>query len=152
MQPAWLWLALLPMCGIAAWLVICRPIRDFGESRDAARARESFRLQREVLELRFVVAIAHEDPVEGPRWDDADWQTEVVWARDRHSRHLLALVGVCFEDLGFGAQDFEHATAIFEYRDGQWHAEGRHVDALRPSEACLRHRQLEPIEPPYPGV
>src|SRR6185437_1402218 len=47
----------------------------------------------------------------------------------------------------FDEQMIRHATALFEFRKGRWLAEGKHVDALRPDEALLRHRRYEPVTP-----
>lgn len=148
MSPSLIWAGLLPFCGVAAWFVLRKPVRSFLEERDAMRARELFRREREWLEARFLHEMARSDPVEYVRWEDADWHDEVSWARDRQSRRLIALIGVDFPVSPF-ASDYEeanrHATAFFEFRAGHWHTDGRHLDALQPSEAFLRHRQLEPI-------
>jgi hypothetical protein len=148
MSPSMIWAALLPLCGIAAWLILRKPIRGLLEDRDAVRARESFRREREWLEARFLQEIAHADRVESVRWEDAEWHNDVAWARDRRTRRLIALVGVDFAANPFAADSEDahrHATAFFEFRAGHWHADGRHLNALQPNEAFLRHRQLEPI-------
>ena len=36
-------------------------------------------------------------PSSGSRWEEAHWHDEVLWARDRQTRRLLALIGVHFE-------------------------------------------------------
>jgi hypothetical protein len=152
MPPSFLWAGLLPVCGLAAWLVLRRPIRTVLESRDVGFAREQFRRQREYLEARFLSAMARHDPVERLRWEDAVWLDEVIWARDRQSRRLLALIGVRFENEGYSDDPDEeparNATALFVFKDGRWHADGHHLDALQPIEAVMRHRHLEPIVVP----
>jgi hypothetical protein len=158
MGALWIWAGVLPIAGLGAWLALRRPIRNALEARGMVRARAVFRRQREALEARFLSALARRDPLEALRWDDACWLDEVLWARDRRTRRLLALVGVRFtaEEDAFGDADHtddeppRNATAVFEFRDGHWNAEGHHLDDLRPREACLRHRQFEPISLPPP--
>jgi hypothetical protein len=150
MERIWIWVGFLPVCGVALWIGLRRPLRSFLEERDALKARELFRRQRESLEFRFLGALARTEPLERIRWEDAHWHDEVIWARDRQSRRLLALIGVQFDINPFDTDEDqpEHATALFEYRAGHWHADGRHLDALQPSEAFLQHRSLEPISMP----
>jgi hypothetical protein len=135
---------------VTAWLVARGPVRHLVEGLRFDRARAEFRQQREWLEARFLGALARVDPPEAARWDDARWQDEVRWARDRRSRRLLALIGVEFDPSPFDENAPRHATALFEYRKGRWFADGQHVDMLRPDEALLRHRRYEPVTPPQP--
>jgi hypothetical protein len=151
MVPQIIWAGLVPLCVLAGWLVVRRPVRWIVEDRDLGRARALFRLQREGLEARFLASIARLDPIERLRWEEARWHDDVVWARDRQSRRLLALVGVHFDAdpiRSFPDEPPRHATALFEFRKGRWNADGRHIDELRPDEAFLRHREFEPIVPP----
>jgi hypothetical protein len=114
------------------------------------RARASFRQQREWLEARFLAALGKIDPIERVRWEDAHWHDEVLWARDRQSRVLLALIGVHFDDPAaapyddFGGPKPRHSTALFEFRKGRWHAEGKRLD-VRPDEVVLRGQRFEPV-------
>jgi hypothetical protein len=92
------------------------------------------------------------DPVERLRWEDAQWSDEIVWARDRQSRQLLALIGVRFEAEpvdGFAPEPARYATAVFSYHKGRWRTDGRHIDEIGPDEAFRRHREFEPVAPPY---
>lgn len=140
---------LVPLAGLAAWLVARGPVRHLAEAVRFDKARVQFRQQREWLEARFLGALARIDPPEATRWDDAHWQDEVRWARDRRSRRLLALIGVEFDPSPFSDDpSARHATALFEYRKGRWLADGQRVDSLRPDEALLRHRRYEPVTPP----
>ena len=143
-----LWAALVLVGLAGGFLVIRKPLRDALEDMDLDRARDQFRIQREGLEARFVSVIQREEPVEGLRWDDAEWRDEVTWARDRRTRRILALIGVSFEPEGFGGYTeppARHATALFEYRKGRWVAEGRRLDEIRPHEAFIGNQRFEPI-------
>ena len=147
------WAALIPVCFAIGWLIARRPVREAFEDRNLDRARDQFRLQREGLEARFLSALARLDPIEKLRWDEADWRNEVVWARDRRTRHIIALVGVSFEPEAFAQEYTEpparHATALFEYRKGRWVAEGWRIDEIRPHEAFIGNQRLEPISLPH---
>ena len=45
-----------------------------------------------------------------------------------------------------------HATALFEFRKGRWHVEGKRLDEVRPDEAVGRNQRFEAvaISPPPP--
>lgn len=150
-----LWAALIPLCVLAAWLVVRRPLRDAIEDLGVDRARDQFRLRREGLEARFLLVLGRSDPLEKLRWDEAHWRDEVVWARDRRTRYLLALVGVTFPDESFGPYPdlpARRSTALFEYRKGHWHAEGKRLDEINPDEAFLRNQRFEPVLLPHRRV
>jgi hypothetical protein len=143
----------VPACLVAAWLILRRPVRRLTEDLHAERARASFRQQREWLEARFLGALDKIDPIERLRWEDAHWHDEVLWARDRQTRILLALIGVHFDDPtassyeDFGDVKPRHSTALFEFRKGRWLAEGKRLDEVRPDEAVLRGHRFEPVVP-----
>lgn len=138
----------MPACAVAGWLVLRRPVRHFAEEYHVDHARDLFRLRREWLEARFVGSLGHTDALERLRWEDAHWHDEVLWARDRQSRLLLALIGVHFDGQEFdelGEPHPRHATALFEYRKGRWYAEGKRLDEVRPDEAVLHYHRFEPV-------
>ena len=142
----WLiWAGVLPVCLVAAVLLLQRPLRLLFEDLHVDQARESFHHHREWLEARFVSALGRVDPAEGTRWEEAHWHDEVLWARDRKSRHFLALVCVHFEGNPFDHAPTRLATAVFEYKKGRWHAEGKRLDEVRPDEAVGRDRTYEPV-------
>jgi hypothetical protein len=134
------------ICASLAFWIIRRPLRQIFDDVHLDRARELFHQQREWLEARFISALSHADPVEGQRWESAQWHDEVVWARDRQTRHLLALVCVHFESSPFEMLALpRHATALFEFRKGRWHVEGKRLDEVRPDEAIGRNRRFEAV-------
>ena len=110
---------ILLFCFLATWAVLRRPVRQIVEDVRVEHARTLFHRNRERLEARFVTTLERSDPDEAERWETAQWDDEVLWARDRHSHRLLALTCVEFEpepfELSFG---HSHATAIFEFRKG----------------------------------
>jgi hypothetical protein len=132
-------------------LVLRRPLRRIVEEMHMDRARAVFRQQREWLEARFVSATNRADPVEGHRWESAQWHDEVVWARDRQSRNLLALVCVHFEPEPFDlSATLRHATVVFEFRKGRWRADGKRIDEVRPDEAIGRNQRFEAVVVSHP--
>jgi hypothetical protein len=127
-----------------------KPLRRSLQELRFRRACEQFRLQREWLEARFLGSLSRVDPGEHNRWEDAHWHDEIVWARERPSRRLLALVGVHFDSdpiFDLPVDPPRHATALFEFRCGRWYAEGKWLDQTRPDEAFLRHQRFEPVVP-----
>lgn len=138
-------ITILPACLGLAWLVLRRPFREICEEIHFERARELFRLQRERLEARFLSRLDQHDPEARLHWDDAHWHDSVHWARDRKTRRLVALVGVHFDPPPFTDDPPTFATAIFEYRRGEWTTDGHGFDEIRPDEALFLHVRLEPI-------
>ena len=149
-----IWVSILLICGIVAWMVLKRPLRQIVEDVHIDHARELFHQQREWLEARFISVLSHTDPAEGQRWEAAQWHDEVVWARDRQTRHLMALVWVHFEPGPFDLlQVPRHTTALFEFRKGRWCVEGKRLDEMRPDEAVRRNQRYEAVAvspPPDP--
>ena len=137
---------ILPVCALALWMIIRRPVRQIVEDVKVDHARELFHQQREWLEARFISALSHSDPSERHKWDSANWHDEVIWARDRQTRHLLALVCVQFEPAPFDLLQIpKHATALFEFRRGRWHVEGKRLDEIRPDQAVGRNQRYEAV-------
>lgn len=147
-----LWTVVLPSCVVAGWVIVRRPLRLFAEELRVDRARVLFRPRREWLEARFLTGLARVDPLERVRWEDAHWHDEVLWARDRQTRVLLALIGVHFDGPPFderGEPCPRHSTALFEFRKGRWRADGKRLDEIQPDEAVLRNHRFEPVAAPH---
>lgn len=143
----------LPLCIIAAWCILHRPLRIFYEDLHVDQARDAFRRRREHLEAEFITSLGRFDRDEGLRWEDARWHDEVTWARDRQTRRFLALVGVHFEPEPFEPpQARRHATAVFEFHKGRWKADGKRLDQTRPDEAVGRNRRFEPVAAAHPNT
>jgi hypothetical protein len=139
---------LVLVCLVAAWLILRGPLRQLSEDVHAERARDLFRQRREWLEADFLGALGKIDPTERLRWEDAHWHDEILWARDRQTRRLLALIGVHFGTSLFDEwpdPNSRHATALFEFRKGRWYAEGKRLDEIRPDEAVRRNQRFEPV-------
>jgi hypothetical protein len=158
-DPLWLVitaLAVVAIVAIAAWL-------RGGAGRQSARrqaAVEQFNAQRPKLESAFLAAANATGKPRGLRWVACRFDPAVLFAVDRPSGELGALVGatVSFEAIeGGGMEDVEavgnlrYATAVFAHRNGAWTTDGRAVFNLEPAQALERFGDaLEPlaIQPP----
>ena len=132
---------LAAVAGIAA-AVALRPVRLARQAEKLARAQRDFHRQREPLEARFIERAAASGKPRGLRWLDVDFDDDVVYARDRRSRRLKALVAieVRFEAVaGGGMEEVEAvanvraATAEFLYDGSRWNTEGRVYFNLAPT-------------------
>jgi hypothetical protein len=145
------WSGMVPAAALALLLAGFGSLRVLRREMREELARRQFRPQRERLEARFLAALGRIDPVEKLRWEDAQWNNEIIWARDRQTHRLLALIGVRFEadpffdDSGLPPR---HSTALFELRGKHWHADGKRLDEVRPDEALLRHQRFVAVVPP----
>ena len=89
-------------------------------------------------------------------WKDCQFENGALFARERDTRHLAALVGVTISFEAVPGGDMEglaavgnlrHASAVFFYQQGQWSTVGKAVFNMNPDEA-LRHfeKQYERID------
>ena len=127
--------------GMAAAFLL-RPIRAGRRSEKLARAQRDFHRQREQLEAKFIDRAAASGKPRGLRWTDVVFDDDVIYARDRRSRKLKALVAVevSFEAIeGGGMEDVEAvsnvraATAEFLFDGTRWCTDGRVYFNLAPS-------------------
>jgi len=127
--------------GMAAAFLL-RPIRASRRSEKLARSQRDFHRQREQLEAKFIDRAAAGGKPRGLRWIDVSFDDDVVYARDRRSRTLKALVAVevRFEAVeGGGMEEVEAvsnvraATAEFLFDGTRWYTDGRVYFNLAPS-------------------
>jgi len=148
-----IWAVVLPACLATLWLIVRRPVRQIAEEMCVDHARALFHQQREWLEARFLGALGRIEPTARVRWEEAHWHDEVLWARDRQTRRLLAMIGVHFDPSPFdddSDSEPRNATALFEFRKGRWHAEGKRLEEIRPDEAVLTSPRFEVVLPHPP--
>jgi hypothetical protein len=129
------------LAGVAI-AVATRPLRAARSAERLARAQRDFHRQRELLEARFIERAAASGKPRGLRWADVDFDDDVIYARDRRTRQLKALVAieVGFEAIeGGGMEDVEAvsnvraATAEFLHDGTRWATEGLVFFNLAPS-------------------
>ena len=89
-----------------------RPLRAARAAEKLARAQRDFHRQRELLEARFIERASATGKPRGLRWTDVDFDDDVIYARDRRTRRLKALVAieVSFEAIEGGGM--EHVEAV----------------------------------------
>jgi len=149
---------------VAALAVVLalRPLRAARHMERIARAQRDFHRQREPLEARFITKAAAGGKPRGLRWVDVEFDDEVVYARDRRTRRLKAMVAVevRFEAVeGGGMEEVEAvsriraATAEFLHDGIRWTTEGRVYFNLAPS-ATVKYlaADLEPVAEQPAGV
>ena len=121
-----------------------RPLRVARQAEKIARAQRDFHRQREPLEAKFIERAAASGKPRGLRWADVDFDDDVVYARDRRSSQLKALVAVevQFEAVeGGGMEHVENvalskaATAEFLHDGTRWITEGHIYFNLAPTAA-----------------
>ena len=132
------------LAGLSALVVaiILRPIRMAREAERLARAQRDFHRQREQLEAKFIDKAAATGKPRGLRWTDVSFDDAIVYARDRRTGMLKALVAVevSFEAIAGGGMEaveavanVRAATAEFLFDGGRWRTEGRVYFNLQPS-------------------
>lgn len=129
------------VAGVAMAMAL-RPLSSARRAERLARAQRDFHRQREFLEAKFIERAAASGKPRGLRWIDVQFDDDVVYARDRRSRRLKALVAVAvsFEAVeGEGMEDVaavsnvRAATAEFLHDGTRWATEGRVYFNLAPS-------------------
>jgi hypothetical protein len=150
----WYWVAAAAVAGAAA-IFSWRPLRRLGHEVQVERARESFRLQRERLEAKFLDAARATGKPRGLTWKDCDFESALTLARERLTGQLVGLVPVtiAFEAVvGGPMEDVEavgnlrYASAVFHFARGHWTTAGQAIFNLNPDEAIEHFRpQFERI-------
>lgn len=153
---AWLWLLPLPV--VFLMMLAWRPLRLFGREIQLERARELFVLQRERLEENFLRAAAATGKPRGLRWVGCDWEPEIVYARERRTGQLAALIALTIHFKAIEGSDMEdlpavglprNASAVFFFHRGQWHTVGKAIFNMNPGEVVERFQ--EQYERVFPG-
>lgn len=115
-----------------------------------AHARKLFHLRREWLEARFVQLAAKNGTPRGLQLADCEFDNAVLFARDRKTGRLRALVAVTISYqavVGGGLEDnpnvgnLRAATAVFLLDGKEWSTDGRELRNLSPVQAMERFAQ-----------
>ncbi|MCG8451343.1 MAG: hypothetical protein MI725_17395 [Pirellulales bacterium] len=105
---------------------------------------------REPLQREFLAAAAATGKPRGLRWKQCDLHDNQLFAVDRATGLLYALVGatIGFEAVPGGGMeeveavgDLRSATAVFVYHQGRWTTEGRVVFNLEPEQALASYQE-----------
>jgi len=138
---------LLAVAGIGLGLA-WKPLTRYLRRRDAERAFQTFRRQREMLEAKFLTLASSLGKPRGLRWLDCHWQdNSLTFARDRETGLITAFVGVNIRFEAIEGGDMEdvaavgtvrEACALFHYQQGKWGTGGRALFNLDPNMAIER--------------
>jgi hypothetical protein len=150
----WEWLA-LAATGLILTVLLLELLRRRYKNA-MAQSRSRFMQQREHLEADFFHAAARSGKPRGLRWKNCDWDNNVLFARDKQTRQMIALVGVTIQFEAIEGSDMEglaavgnlrNASGVFYLDRGRWRTHGKVVFNLNPDEA-LEHfqEQYERIE------
>jgi hypothetical protein len=149
-MPEWWWIVVLAVAVVAAVVLLFgRRLHRLGHEIQAERAQELFRLQRERLELLFLPAAAETGKPRGLRWVECSFDDDVIYARDRTTREVVALVGVTIRFEAVEGSDMEglpavgnlrNASAVFFFHKGRWQTNGKAVFNMNPAEAVHHFR------------
>ena len=152
----WVWPA-VAAAAVAAILLSWRPLRRLGRELVVARARESFRLQRERLEARFFEAAAASGKPRGLRWKECTFDASMELVRERGAGvlHALVPVTIAFEAVEGGPMEgveavgnLRSATAVFTFDRGHWTTAGKAVFNMSPQQTIAHFgRQYERVAP-----
>jgi hypothetical protein len=136
---------------ILGLLLARRPLRRFGRQVKLERARESFRLQREGLEAKFIRAAQATGKPRGLTWKDCQFDSAVEFVRDKQTGDIAALIGVAIAFEAIEGSDMEdnpnvnrlrNASAVFFFHKGHWSTVGRAVFNMNPPEAIEHFKNL----------
>ena len=129
----------------AAWIPLRKSLRE----KELKRLYRDFHHHREHLEAHFFKIAANSGKPRGLAWTQCEFEDDVIYARDKRSGEIRALVGITisFEAVeGGGMEEIEFvtaprdATAVFRVDQGKWITDGRAIMNLNPTEA-VRHFQ-----------
>lgn len=144
-----LWIILLAAGAIVAAVIAALAWRRRLHRKRRALARESFPHLRPQVERQFMEAASASGKPRGLRWKQIRFHEGHLFASDRVSGALYALVGatISFEAIEGGPMEDVEAvdnlragTAVFVFRNGEWTTEGRAVFNLMPEETLERYQ------------
>ncbi len=144
----WIWLLGLALL-VCVVLLLRRPLGRFGKQVQSERARELFKLQRERLEAKFLVAAAASGKPRGLRWKECQWENGAEFVRERRTGQIAALVGVTIRFEAVEGSDMEglpavgnlrNASAVFFFHRGHWDTVGKVVFNMNPDEAVAHFK------------
>ncbi len=159
--PEFWWIPLGVCAGFALYYFFWRPMRLASREARFAEARRCFHIQREYLEARFITLAGSNSRLQGPHWNDCEFEDDVAYVRDRSTGELSAFVGVAVAtndplgspgDMGDLIGNLRAGTAIFQFRRNRWETDGRAILNLSPTEAIQFYQnRLEMVGQEFAG-
>lgn len=141
-------LAGVAIASAAGWLWRRWRVAQLHAQRQLARMQ--FADDRAELEATFLKAAAATGKPRGLNWEKCQLGDQHVFAIDRVSGELYAMVGATISFTAIAGGDMEdveavgnlrYATAVFVYRRGSWHSDGQAVFNLEPAQAVQHYEE-----------
>lgn len=148
-MPLVLWGLTIVTAITVAGFLLWKPVRSLFRESKLGNAKLGFHRQREHLEARFVQIAGASGRPRGLSWRDVEFGDDVVYAWDKTTRRLHALVAitVSFEAVEGGGMEevqavgnLRAATAVFQHDGSTWRTDGRTVFNLNPAETIRHYR------------
>ncbi len=133
---------------VAGWLWRRWRVAQLQAQRQLARLQ--FADGRAELEAMFLKAAAATGKPRGLAWEKCQLGDDHVFAVDRVTGELFAMVGatISFTAIAGGDMEdveavgnFRYATAVFVYRRGSWHSNGQAMFNLEPAQAVQHYEE-----------
>jgi hypothetical protein len=115
--------------------------------REVRAAAARWHEEESALKGQFLTLARSAGKPRGLQWSECEWTEAILFARERETGLLTALVGlvVRFEPIAGGEMEGVEAaslprdtTALFHYRKGRWGTGGRALFNMSPDEALDR--------------
>ena len=140
---------MVALCGLLVVVYAGRRWRTAQRHALVERAQREFPLQRQRVKSQFRQQAASSGRPRGLVWKEVEFAEEVLFASNRQSGQLIALVSITisFEAVAGGEMEEVEAvgnlragTAVFYFEANRWQTHGRAVFNLDPPES-LQHFQ-----------
>lgn len=134
----WLWLIpLLVAVALALAVLGFRRVRVFGHHVHIERTQQLFLMQHDRLEALFLEAAQASGEPPGCQWRACTFDRDVLFARNRRTGELAAIVGIRAELQTAQAPNGDgprQASAVFYFDQGHWRTAGKALFNRTPSE------------------
>lgn len=137
-------LAVLALAGLGLSVSLHRGIQRRKARIVLDQRRLVFMENRESLQQQYFEQVSTSGKPRGLEWVHCEFESEVIFARDRHHGQMRALVGVTIQFEAVEGGDMEEVeavgnlragTAVFLHDGEQWFTDGRILYNLDPDQA-----------------
>jgi hypothetical protein len=137
-------LAVLALAGLGLSVSLHRGIQRRKARIVLDQRRLVFMENRESLQQQYFEQVSTSGKPRGLEWVHCEFESEVIFARDRHHGQMRALVGVTIQFKAVEGGDMEEVeavgnlragTAVFLHDGEQWFTDGRILYNLDPDQA-----------------
>jgi hypothetical protein len=152
----WIVASIVVLILLAGAFLVRQWLQGWSKGNATRQAQACFAPQRAQLETLFLEAARASGKPRGLRWKTCEWESDVLFARERRTGQLTALVGVTIQFEAIEGGDMEgvaavgnlrNATGVFFFDRGQWRTIGRAVFNFNPKEALDHFQGLYELVP-----